>query len=787
MAALMFQILITRIFSVTLWYHYAFAAISIAMFGLTAGANWVYLAPSKFPVDQSRRLIGRYSFLFGISIVVCFLVYLAIPYEESSDASWWRQFTPLFMIYVVISVPFVLLGVAICLALTRFPDRVGSLYAADLLGAAVGCPCLVFLMELTDGPTAVLAVAMVALLGALSLLWTEVSSRSRWGVMLLIAGLLAATVGNTILAREGRPFLRLVRVKGIIEPKPIHETWNSFSRIQVGKEEYPEGELRKRVDPYTQQALEPVREHPLLIDACARTDLTNFEGDFGRLVYLKGDIVNFGYHLRPVESTLIIGTGGGRDVLSALVFDATRILGVDINDRILSTVNHRFADFTGHLDQNPRVRFVNDEARSYVTRHEERFDIIQVPMIDTWAATAAGAFVLTENGLYTLDAWKDFTSKLTDDGILAFTRWHIRDAPYELYRLLALAAATLKELGVENPRDHLLLASHYPYDAQAGLVCCCLSLQPFTAEEVRRAEEACATLGHSITLTPAYALDSVIEKLAGGAPVSEVHADLPVYLDPPTDDSPFFFNMLRFGSWFEGAFSGKGPVDFNLRAIHTLLSLLCSAVILTVLFILIPLFFRPTGVPARESIPYLVYFAAIGLGFMLIEISQMQRLIIFLGHPVYGLTVVLFSLLLSMGLGSWLVEWINPRGKGAVMGLLALLSILILFGSLTPLATHSLRAEATVIRIAAATGILGGLGLFLGMALPLGLRLAIAKSEGLPPWLWGINGAMSVCASIAAIVLALAIGISATFWVGFGCYVAAFGAFLRMRSQPSGG
>ena len=181
----------------------------------------------------------------------------------------------------------------------------------------------------------------------------------------------------------------------------------------------------------------------------------------------------------------------------------------------------------------------------------------------------------------------------------------------------------------------------------------------------------------------------------------------------------------------------------------------------------------------KGAFPLFVFFASIGLGFMLIEISQMQRLIVFLGHPVYGLSVVLFSLLLSSGLGSYTTHKIvNPKQTGtAGLRLILLLLILVIFGLLTPLLITNFQGATTPLRILIAVTILFPLGLFMGMPFPIGMKLAASKSEALTPWLWGINGAMSVVASVLAVVIAISFSISSSFWTGFAVYIIAFAAF----------
>jgi hypothetical protein len=486
-----------------------------------------------------------------------------------------------------------------------------------------------------------------------------------------------------------------------------------------------------------------------------------------------------------------VGVGGGKDILSALAFNQRSIVGVEINDDIVRAVNERYGNFTGHLDKNPKVTMVSDEARSYIARSKDQFDIIQIAFIDTWAATAAGAFVLSENSLYTVEAWKVFLEHLTPDGVLTVSRFYFRDSPGEMYRLTSLASASLLQFGVQNPRDHIIevrVMPEGPPEARPdgyGTILVCR--KPFSDQDVKTIEDLAPKQKFDIVLTPKFALNDTFAKIASGRDLDQLQAELPMNISAPTDDSPFFFHMLRLRDVFHPERWKQGVLSFNMKAVVLLAALLATVVVLTILCIIVPLLLTAGKVELKGATPLLLFFASIGFGFMLVEISQMQKLIVFLGHPTYGLSVVLFALLLSSGLGSYLTGTVgNPHAsRGAIVRLLLLLCVLVVFGIFTPYAIHAFRGSTTALRIAVATGILLPIGLFMGMAFPLGMRIASIKSESLTPWLWGANGATSVCASVLAVVIALNWGISTSFWTGFSCYVVAFLAFLWSSRRTS--
>jgi hypothetical protein len=290
-----------------------------------------------------------------------------------------------------------------------------------------------------------------------------------------------------------------------------------------------------------------------------------------------------------------------------------------------------------------------------------------------------------------------------------------------------------------------------------------------------------------LVVTPLTALDSNFATLASGQDLESFTRAFPINITPPTDDKPFFFNMLRLRDAFQVHLWQQSLVTFNMKAVHVLTVLLITVLVLTLFCILLPLILTTERSTLAGAAPLLVFFAAIGFGFMLIEISQMQRLIVFLGHPSYGLSVVLFAMLLASGLGSYLTRNVGNPGlkRSGATRLLLLLCVLVIFGLATPYVIHGCTAAVTPIRIILAAAILFPLGLLMGMAFPLGMKVASGKSESLTPWLWGINGATSVSASVLAVAIALGVGISASFWTGFCCYLVAFLAFLSAGRNRS--
>lgn len=782
LVTLMYEITLTRIFSVTMWYHFAFMAISIAMFGMTLGGLAVYLHPAYARWDQAVEQMGRSSFLFAVWMVIGILTHLFVPFEARTSL---RGFASMFVTFASLSVAFVFSGICVCLALTRFPRQVSRIYAVDLAGAACGCLLLSLVFKVTDGLSAVFMAALLAAVASLLFARQGKDEKLQRSALTFSVLLAALVIANTVSARNGSPFLDLIWVKGKFEEKPLYEKWNSFSRLTVfGFPDIPMSPITEGTSP-AYPTNTAVRALHLTIDANAETTLTAFAGDFNTVDYLKYDVKEIVYYLRENSKVLIVGAGGGRDILAALALGEKSVRAVEINRDILATVNGRFGDFTGHLDRDPRVTFVNDEARSYLARTQERFDVIQASFIDTWAATAAGAFSLTENGLYTIEAWELFLSRLSPQGVVSFSRWFAPGRPEQAYRLTSLAVATLMRLGMTNPRQHLILVRNAwgvaAWGNTGGAATLLISKAPFSDADIDTIEAVANKMRFTVVLSPRVAADPMFADLASGHNLDQLIAGFPSDISPPTDNQPFFFQMGRVSDLFRPTPRATPVRNAITSANHILGAMLVIITTLTIFCIVLPLRMAGREFKLHRAWPSVLYFAAIGLGFMLIEVSQMQRLIIFLGHPTYALTVVLFTLLVSSGLGSYTTHGTSAAGlrRSGAIRLGMLMAVLCAFGVLTSRALSAFADAVTPTRILVGVGILFPLGVMMGMAFPLGMKSASQRGPGLTPWLWGINGATSVAASVLAVVISIYAGISSAFWTGTACYFVAWLAFLR--------
>ena len=787
LSTLTYEIVLTRIFSVTMWYHFAFVAISVALFGLTAGALLVHLLPRRFPETRVRRQLWIFSLLFGMSMAVSIVIQLFIPVDPKLSV---HGALTVIATCLVIAVPFVFSGIVVCLALTRFPERVNRLYAADLVGGGLGCLLLVWLLSKLDAPSLVVFTGALAALGAVTF---AAGARSVKGLVvsaLTVALLASFALVNSHLESQREGLLRIRYAKGVSDHGHLYETWNTFSRITV------DGLADAKLPPFgwgMSKTLPPdirVNSLGVTIDSIAGTPMTRYTGDNRKTTFLRYDITNLAQWIRPHADVAVIGVGGGRDILSALQFNQRSVTGIEINNNMLKLVNGRYGAYTGHLDRNPKVTLVNDEARSYLARTQRKYDIIEMSMTDTSAAGSAGAFALGENSVYTTQAWNLFLDRLKPGGILSVSRWYTINgrAPFETYRAAVLAAQVLKDRGVKHPRDHILIykAPKGLYNSDVATVL--VSPQPFSRADLAGMTGQVTRLQFTPVLTPTAAINSRFAAIAApSGPERAVKAFTQENLSAPTDNRPFFFQMANFNTIFSGrGFDNNDVTVPVLQPVAVLVLLGLIVLVLALACIGLPLMLdRSRRATRRGMAPFTTYFAAIGLGFLFVEISQLERLSVFLGAPVYGLTVVLFSLLVFSGIGSMLTErlidWERPRSLLLPIG--ALLALIVAFGLITPAVISAAAGASTPARIAVSVGLLAPLALAMGMPFTIGMRAASRVSDAPTAFLWGVNGATSVCASVFGLVLSIFFGIAVAFWTGALAYAVALAAMFVISQR----
>ncbi|HAT58000.1 MAG TPA: hypothetical protein DCS79_04255 [Gammaproteobacteria bacterium] len=767
-ATLLLEILNTRLLSVVTWYHLSFFAVSMAMFGMAAGALWVYLKPQKFPREDALSSLYRYSILFALSTLICHLVILFTPLSTLGgwDAA---NFFKMTLITLAVAIPFAFSGVVITVALTQVPGNSGLIYAVDLVGAALGSLACLALLSVLDISSATIASTVVTVLAILFFQRAKTGrSDLRW-VALAVVLAIGAFANSQFTSG-----LRVFYPKGneISYSDQTIEYWTIHGQILLSPAE-------ERVGPFYWGAgagapvIEGMKLQGLVIDGEAGTAVTQWDGNREGLEWPRFDVTSLPYHLRKEGNVAVIGVGGGRDILTALWAKSKHITGIEINGAILDILQDRRRDFVS-LDQQPEVEFVHDEARSFLTRSDETYDVIQMSLIDTWAATGAGAFTLSVYGLYTVEGWQIFFDKLAPNGLLSVSRWYSPEALSETNRLISLAAMSLLEQGVDNPGEHAVLVAR---NTVATLL---VSPTPFSDADLDQIESVAAEMAFTVLHSPRQESS---ERLIRDALASKSSAQLEAatqheFLDfsPPLDSRPYFFNILKPSALLstDAELGELGIVaGGNLLATYTLMLLCLLAFIGVTLVIGVPLLLSgkpqlPKGVFGSG----LLYFACIGTGFMMVQIPLIQRFSVYLGHPVYAVSVLLFSMIIAAGLGSSLSDRIaveRDRRWTFVLPLTIVAMIIALYLLSGPIIQATID-QGLLVRCLIVILLVAAAALPMGMCFPLGLRLFRQYSDDCLPWLWGVNGATGVLASVLAVAISMWSGINSSLLVAIGCY-----------------
>lgn len=781
-AILTLEITLTRIFSVTMWYHFAFMAISLALLGGAVAGVWVYLLGPRLPARSIREQLALLAPLTSAGTLLTFWVYLQIPFRAPQLAKGMTgtDVLKLALIYVDLAIPFFLGGMCISLAMSRWSQRASRVYAFDLVGASAGCLLSVAALTWLGGPGAVIGVALLMALAGLA--FALATGRRTWQGA---AGAWTLVIVALLVLNQHYNWLQVTSGKNPKEDTTrIYERWNSFSRITV----YPPTHWAQ---PFA-WGLSPTYHGPdpghmlMLIDAAAGTPIQAFDGDLSKMEFLKYDLPAFAYYLKEHPSVLIIGPGGGRDVLTGMVFQASEITGVELNPAIVHAVRNDFDEYAGHVYNlnNPGIRIVVDDARGYIARDYKTYDIILASLIDTWAATSAGAFALSENSLYTREAFLSYYQHLDEDGILTMARWYLHDRPAEFLRLVSLALDSWDLAGASHPEQHLVaIASLDLTRSTEALGVVLVKRSPFTPEELAQIHRVADQLQFTILYAPDGTGSGPVAELVNTADRQAFVRNYPLDISAPTDDRPFFFNIIRIGNLIDRSLRASGVYRMSYEAIYILIALLTITSLLSAVLVMFPLWLSSQQKRIQPAeLPYLGYFTALGVGFMLVEIPAAQRFSIYLGHPTYSLVVVLFSLLLSSGIGSRVTGlWPTERIRRALRWIFPLLLALAAIQAL--IVPHILlftQRWGLPMRIALSVFLLAPLGLLMGMPFPLGIRWLSARNPAIVAWMWGINGTASVLGSVLSVILALNLGFRITLLVGAGCYlVAAMVAAMR--------
>lgn len=757
-SALLLELALTRLFSVVLFYHFAFLAISIALLGLGSGGVFAYLCKTWLGRFRTRSLLTCLCSVNAVIVPSVLEVVLRVP--VSLELSW-ANFLRLTAMYLASTVPFFVTGLEFSIVFARESEHIPRLYGADLLGGALACLGTVPLLNWLGGPNAVLFAGFVAALAGI--VWAA-SDRAR-----NIPTGLAAALLLLIAANHSGKWIDVIYAKGLFRDPSWVEfaRWNAISRVEVDQQ----GDAKV-----------------VVIDADASTYIMNadpkqWQGTVWQrnLMAAPPALVNA---LRPHGDYAIIGPGGGVDVLRALANGSPSIIGIEINPIIANTVmRERYADYSYHLYERPEVHIQVTDGRSFIRNAKQNFDVVQMTLVDTWASTAAGAFALSENSLYTVEAFRQYFEHLKPDGMVAITRWEFRE-PREALRVVSVAMLALHQLGIRDPARNFIVVSEGDLDTDGIPVVVLAKKSAFTPEEEEMVQVHLQNYPVLVALyLPSEPEDNPFSALIAGNDPYAFAQHYPYNVAPVTDNAPFFFFTLKLGQILHRG-ELEQSIDWKVNlGVAVLLTVLMISFVAVLAFVVIPLAVRG----GRQQRPVrLLYFIAVGLGYILVEIAFVQRFVLFLGHPTYALTVVVFLLLLSSGAGSLASRQWLAQTQRAWRPLILIVSVLLLYVFLLPGLLNLLVGLPFPVKLLVSAVLLVPLGFAMGMPFPTGLR-ALASlpapefptaqkneaGENAVEWAWAVNAGSSVLGSVLAMVIAIQFGLNATLACGALAYLLA--------------
>ncbi len=744
--------------------------VSIALLGYAASGTLLTIFPRLLEWDIDRMLAAT-SALFSASILLSYWVLNRIPFDPARLSWDSLQLLYITVYYIVLSIPFLLSGIAVALIIRRAGRRINRVYFSNLVGSALGSILVLPSFGFLTGPGVIVLSSIVAGASAaafaMNLKGRGLLSVSAWTMAIL----LLLPVAGTYLPIRMSPYKSLMVALRYPDARLLRTEWNAFSRVDIvdsGFVRYAPGLSLNYLDPIPEQI-------GVIVDGDVLNAITRYDGSPSSLAFTEALPTALPYRLRDDPEVLIIGAGGGLEVLTALHHGPPSVTAVEANPILVMLVREDYGDFSGNIYQDEKVRVVVSEGRSFVRGSQEVYDTIVLPMAHGASAASSGVYALSEDYLYTVESFRELLGRLSEDGILCVSTW-LLPPPREDVRMVSLAASALEGLDVINPSEHIAVIRSW------GTITLLVGRSPLGGEEISAIKGFCDEMGFDIVYVPGVEASEVnvynrfpepiyYRLVQGMLHAEDREAFFRGYLydiSPATDERPFFFQFFRWDRLLETYESLDRKWQPLVEGGYLVPLALAQALILSVVLILLPI--RKHGKPIEGRLRPLVYFFCLGVGYMFVEMATVQRFILLLGHPTYSISVVIFSLLLSSGLGSYISGRIEPGSLRHKLVLLTIGLLVPLYGLASPLVSQLLGLPAAL-RLPAAFLVVAPLGVLMGMPFPLGVGMLKGSEEDLIPWAWAANGCASVLGSILPIIVALSFGFSAVFLVAGASYL----------------
>jgi hypothetical protein len=808
-----YEITLVRLFSIAQWHHFAHMIISLALLGFGASGTAIsltqrWLMGNQWKSDEvARRFHNTYTtcgLLYSIGVVGCFVLHQYVPFNPLMLVWQPSQVLSIFVLYLILSLPFFFGAACIGLALLRFAGNVNRLYFFDLFGSGIGALGIIVTMYLIPPAQNLTLISAVGFCAVLIANWESWKTR-QWRRIVPITGLAAAFIGYLLfnpISIKISPYKGLSSTLNFPDAQILNERHSPFGLLHVVR-----SGLIRAVPGLSLNAQQPVQPQlGIFTDADGMTAITDFRGDLSKLGYLGDTTSAVAYHLIELPHVLVLGAGGGGDVLNALYHGAVSVDAVELNPQVLELVAKEHKDFAGHIygpDSPYPVQVHVAEARGFVRATTKRYDLIQIALLDSVSASAAGTHALSESYLYTVEAFTDLYQHLTPGGIISITRW-LKTPPRDMIRLFGTAVVALEQSDGAVPAQQLAMIRGW----RTGTLL--IKKGTFNAADRAAIQNFCRERSFDLAYYPqmpeveANRYNQLAEPIffrAAQAILSndrkQFYEGYPFNIRPTTDNRPYFFQFLRFDSLVQMVRTvGRSAIPFIEWGYLLLIATLIQAVLAGVVLILIPLFFlkrEDTSSITHNSRftnwQVFVYFLSLGVGFMFIEMSFIQKFLLLLANPTYAVAVVLCAFLLFAGLGSLFSLKLRAIGKlrqppiAVAIGMLSVIALVYL--QLLPPIFHRFLASSDALKIAVSIGLIAPLAFFMGMPFPLGIDWLQRHHPHLIAWAWGINGYASVVSAILATCLAIAFGFNTVILLAVGVYLIGGCIHLRLDRETA--
>ena len=764
-ASLAYELALMRIFAISQWHHFAYMIISIAMLGYgAAGTTLAIRAPSG--EQQQERALRWSAGLFAFSLPICYLLAQALPFETFHLVGSPRQLLYLLLLYLLLALPFFLCAACVTLALLRHPRHIGALYGASMVGAGAGAILATLLLCWVPPASLPACLALLAMAGV----WL-VSPRSATRRQLAFAlALLAVAAGSLTVPPRLSEYKGLAYARQWPDYQQVAQARSPLSEVTAVASAFIR-ETPGQLAGYPMRELGPLpAQIGLFFDGGAISVINRFDGRLAPFAYLDYVTGALPYQLITAPRTLVIGAGGGTDVLMALAHHAPHVTAVEVDPSLFPLIRQHFDAFSGGLYRRADVAPVQADARHFLQGSDARYDLLHLSLLDAFASSSAGVYALSENYLYTREALQLYLQRLRPHGILSVTRW-IKTPARDSIKLFATAVEALEGIGVANPAAHLLWIRSW------NTATVLASPSPWTDQQLAAARQWCQQRGFDICHAPGLTSAQVNRYTLLPAPVyydaaqallSEqreyYYRDYLFHIRPATDNCPYFFRFFKWSA-LHRLLTGMGTdwIPFVEWGYLALLATLLQGSLAALLCIFTPLLlFRRSGLGALPARTGILYFGSVGIAYMFIEIAFIQKITLFLAYPIYATAVILLSFLTCSGLGAiWGAPRVTDNRPLLRRCMAGLLLVLLLTTLLLQMATPLLMTGSGTIRLLAALLFPAPLAFLMGIPFPAGLEAIARRHPRLLPWAWGVNGVLAVVAAPIAMLIAMHAGLLA--------------------------